>query len=193
MSDTYHIKKMTLLEIFPPAVLHWIKILSLFFIFAIFLFSFFNIISILLKGAFFAPTPKKSLKKIVDLTRIKSGDRAVDLGSGDGRLVIMLAKAGIQAHGYEINPPLVWIAKRNIKKAGLSGRAFSHWSNFWNLDLSGFNIVTVFGVPYMMKKLEEKLSKELHPGSKVISVRFTFPNWHYSKKDGNIYLYEKRY
>lgn len=143
-------------------------------------------------GAYFAPTLKKEIERMVSLSGVKPGDKAVDLGSGDGRLVIALAKAGAEAHGYEINPLLVLIAKINIKMAGLSGKAFSHWKNFWELDLSEFNVVTVFGITYMMKKLETKLKKELKPGSKIVSNYFIFPDWQHSKKESNAYLYEKK-
>ena len=144
----------------------------------------------MLRGAFFAASEKKEVGKMIFLSGVKPGDKAVDLGSGDGRLVIALAKAGAEAHGYEINPVLVWWSRREIKKAGLSDKAFIHRNNFWNMSFSKFNVVAVFGIGYMMKKLEAKLKKELKPGSRVVSNYFIFPNWQYSKKEDNIYLYE---
>lgn len=157
-----------------------------------FMLSFiFNIIPMLLLGAFFAPTSKETVEKIISLSDIKLGEKAIDLGSGDGRLVIALAEAGAEAEGYEINPILVWLSKRNIKKSGLKNRAFVYYKNFWKEDFSKFNVVIVFGISYMMKKLEKKLKKELKPGARVVSNYFIFPEWKYSKKQGNVYLYEK--
>lgn len=151
---------------------------------------FFSIIPILFLGAFFAPTGKDIAEKMAVVAGIRPGDKAVDLGSGDGRLVIALANAGAEAHGYEINSILVWLSRYKIKKAGLSGRAFVHHKSFWGVDFSQFDIVTVFGINYMMKRLEAKLKKELKPGSRVVSYFFTFPTWQYSKKEDNIYLYK---
>lgn len=142
-------------------------------------------------GAFFAATRQGQIKKMIALAEIKPGEKAVDLGSGDGRLVIALAKAGAEAHGYEINPFLVLIAKRNIIKAGFENKAFIHWKNFWLEDISKFNIVTIFGIGYMMGKLEAKLKRELNPGSRIISKYFIFPTWLQFKKEDNIHLYIK--
>lgn len=92
-----------------------------------------------------------------------------------------LQKKGIQAHGYEINPLLVIISRINIRKAGLKGKAFIHWNNFWKVDLSQYDIITVFQVSFAMDRLEKKLMYELKPGARVISNYWTFPNWRPSK------------
>lgn len=142
-------------------------------------------------GGPFVSSNKKIIEKMISFLGINSGDKAADLGSGDGRLVIALAKAGAEAHGYEINPFLVWLSRKNIEKAGLQGKAFVHRKNIWKTDLSQFNIIAVYGISYMMKKLEAKLKKELKPGSKIVSNYFTFPIWQYSKKEEGVYLYVK--
>jgi len=116
--------------------------------------------------------------------------KAADIGAGDGRLVIALAEAGAEAHGYEINPLLVWLAKRNIAKAGLTGKAFVHWQSYWDEDLSKFDIVTVYGTPKILERLEKKLARELGTGTRIISNIYTFPTWSPSKTDDKVYLYE---
>ena len=179
------------METFTIILLLLFAILSFAFIFITFAFSlFFNIVPILFLGAFFAPSRKDIVGKIVNISGVKPGDTAVDLGSGDGRLVIAFAKAGAQAHGYEVNPILVWLCKYKIKKAGLSGKAFVHQKSFWRIDFSQFNIVTVFGINYMMKRLEAKLKKELKPGARVVSNYFIFPTWQYFKKEDDVSLYK---
>ncbi|MBU1045697.1 50S ribosomal protein L11 methyltransferase [Patescibacteria group bacterium] len=143
-------------------------------------------------GAIYVPTKPEIVKKMINLADVKPGEKAIDLGSGDGRLVIALAKTGIEAHGYEINPFLVRLAQKNIRKAGISDRAFIHLKTFWKEDFSKFNIVTVYGMSHIMKKLELKLRKEIKPGAKIISNSFVFPNWRYSKKEEGVYLYENK-
>lgn len=157
----------------------------------IFLFAFFNVLSIVLKGAFFSPSGKHLTDRMVSLVDVKPQEKALDLGSGDGSQVIALAKAGAIAYGYEINPVLVWWSKYRIYRAGLSKKAFIYRKDFWKADLSQFDVITIFGVYYMMDKLEKKLMRELKPKTRVVSNYFKFPNWKPSKQDNNVYLYVK--
>ena len=142
-------------------------------------------------GAPFEPTRNKKVKKMIKLAKIKKGDRAVDLGSGDGRIVIALAKAGIEAHGYEINPFLVLLSRWRIKRAGVKGKAFIHWKNFWKINFRKYDVVMLFQFHTIMSRLEKKLRKELKPKSRVVSYYWKFPKWKHSKKIENISLYIK--
>ncbi len=143
-------------------------------------------------GAIFFPTKQKTVERMIVLAEVKPGERAVDLGSGDGRLVIAMAKAGAEAHGYEINPVLAWISQKRIMKAGLEQRAFIHQGSYWQENLSHFDIVTVYGMDYMMKKLEAKLKNDLHTNARIVSNSFPFPTWPYYKKDNRVYVYKKQ-
>lgn len=140
-------------------------------------------------GAPFVPIDTAVLKKMVALLRVQPGEKAADLGSGDGRVVIELAKAGAKAQGYEINLFLVLASRRNIRKAKVSGEASIYWRNFWRQDLSSFQVITLFGMPHMMKRLQEKLTKELKPGARVVSHQFMFPDWPVSQQEPQLYLY----
>lgn len=133
-------------------------------------------------GAPFVPIDKTVLKRMVALVRVQPGEKAADLGSGDGRVVIELAKAGAQAEGYEINPLLVLASRKNIRKAKVSSQACIHWKNFWGQDLSSYQTITLFGMPHMMKRLQGKLTKELKPGARVVSHQFMFPDWQVSQQ-----------
>ncbi len=146
---------------------------------------------LIFRGGIFVPSQPKRIQKMIDFLEIKPGEKAVDLGSGDGRLVIALAKSGAESHGYEINPFLVSLARKNIKKAGLEGKAFVFQKNFWNESLSQFDIVTVYGINHIMKGLEEKLEKELKQNARVASNAFYFPTWEPIKEGEGVYLYVK--
>ena len=156
---------------------------------AINIFILVTILLPMILGAPFVPIEKTVLKRMIVLLQVKPGDKAVDLGSGDGRVVIELARAGAKAQGYEINPFLVLASHKNIKNAGMSGQASVRWKNFWNQDFSSFQIITLFGMPHMMKKLQEKLARELKPGARVISHQFMFPDWSISQQESQLYLY----
>jgi len=143
------------------------------------------------RGAIYVPTGSEKINKMIKLARAGPGKKAVDLGSGDGRIVIALARAGAEAHGYEVNPLLVRISRKKIREAGLSEKAFIHWKSFWGQDLSGFDVVTLFGATYVMRRLEKKLKKELRPKAKVASYVFRFPHWTPVLREKSVYLYEK--
>jgi ribosomal protein L11 methylase PrmA len=162
----------------------------------LFLLLLFIIISFILPflkfGAGYAPTATEVVDRIVRLSAIKSGEKALDIGSGDGRIVIGLAKAGAQAMGYEINPILVWYSNYKIRKAKLEKTAYVYRENFWKQDFSQFDIVVIFGITYIMPKLEQKLLKELKPGARVITNYFTFPNWKPSRTEKQVNVYVKK-
>ena len=72
-------------------------------------------ISACLWGAPFQPSSDRALKNILTLANPKKNQRMAELGSGDGKIVIEFAKRGVESHGFEINPLLVWISRRRIK------------------------------------------------------------------------------
>lgn len=141
-------------------------------------------------GAPYVAIKPDVLARLIEMAKIAPGERAVDLGSGDGRIVMALAKSGAEAHGYEINPLLVWLSRRHIRRAGLIGRAFIHWRSFRAVDFSKFNVVTVYGLKSIMKELEARLQKELPPGGRVVSHVFQFPNWQPARGERGVYCYQ---
>ena len=150
----------------------------------------------MIRGAVYVPSPWDRVYIMLDLLDIKPGDRAIDVGSGDGRLVIEMAKKGAVAQGIEINPLLVMWSNYKIKKAGLGHLAKIQWKNQWRQNFEEFDKVSVYGIPYIMSELEEKLRKELKPGSLVVSNAFPFPTWKPIKEEngnseGAVRLYVK--
>ena len=147
-------------------------------------------------GAPYDISRKKALKNIIKLTNPKKGDLIAELGSGDGRICIELAKRGAEVHGFEFNIFLVWLSRRKIKKLGLENRIKIYWGNFFMADLSKYNKIVFFQFKSITKKLGEKLKKELKRGSLVISHQWKIPDWKIKKKLGKfnysyveVYLY----
>ena len=145
----------------------------------------------MLTGGPYAPIGMQRSEQLLSVLNIKKNELAADLGSGDGRLVIALAKKGAIAHGYELNPLLVWIARRKIKKEGLEKRAFIHMTDMWQINYKDFDIITIYLSPHIMGRLETKIIKELKKGARVAMNHYHFPNWKYTKKSGSVYLYTK--
>jgi len=143
-------------------------------------------------GAINVPTTEKRVVQMISFLDLNPSGKAVDLGAGDGRLIIALARAGVEAHGYEINPFLVSLARKNIREAGLENKAFMHLKNLWQKDLGEFDIVVLYGMKHMMGKLEKKFEKELKPGAKIVSNYFVLPTWKPERAEDSIYLYIKK-
>ena len=145
-----------------------------------------------MRGAPFVPTHPRAVEHMLGFARPQAGERMADVGAGDGKIVIAFARAGVEAHGYEINPLLVALGRWRIRRAGLRGRATMHWQNFWQVDFSGFNIVTVYGIGHIMAPLEAKLGRELRAGARVVSNVFPFPNWKLEDEMDGVILYIKK-
>jgi SAM-dependent methyltransferase len=140
-------------------------------------------------GAPFQSSSGKAIKNIIELGGIKKDDRVADFGSGTGKLVVELAKTGAEVHGYETNPFLVWLSRKRIEKNNLQKTAFIHRKNFWQADIRNFDIITVFQIKFVMKKLEGKLKKEAVKNMKVISNTWKFPGVTPVKTKSKVYLY----
>jgi 16S rRNA A1518/A1519 N6-dimethyltransferase RsmA/KsgA/DIM1 with predicted DNA glycosylase/AP lyase activity len=135
-------------------------------------------------------TSRYRVETMVELAEIKLYDRAADLGSGDGRIVTAFAQKGIDTHGYEIDEALIKLSKEKINELNLKN-AFIHKKNFWQEDLSGYDIICSYPMPTIMGRLEKKLQDELKPGSRVLLNYFPFKHWKLKTMKDNIYLYIK--
>ena len=140
-------------------------------------------------GAWFEATPPEKVEQLIDLLDIKPGQHAVDLGSGDGRVVLAMAKKGAYAVGIEKDEKLVKESNHLIQLAGFSKHAKIIHANLWDIDLSSFEKVSVYQIKTIMKRLEQKLQKELPTGAYVVSNYWQFPTWKPSKKVGDVLLY----
>lgn len=133
-------------------------------------------------------TSRYRVATMVDLAEPKPGEKGVDLGSGDGRIVIAFANRGVQMYGFELDTNLLRLSEKNITQANLNS-AFIENKNFWDIDLSGFDIITIYPMPDVMVQLEEKLKKEADPGTRILTNYYPLPTWIPSKMKDNIHLY----
>ncbi len=166
---------------------------SVIFIIFVLVFLSFNLLMIFgfVYGAPFVPTSRRRVRAMLELAKPQAGELWIDLGSGDGRLIIAAAKAGARAIGYEIHPYLVLWTKLKIYLSGLGDRAEVRLANFWPVDLSGADIISVYFIPEKMGRLQKKLEAELKPGCRVVSNAFSFPNWTPLAEIDRVKLYRK--
>ncbi len=144
-----------------------------------------------LYGPVFIPSKNEDLETMIELANIKLKEKVVDLGSGDGKVVIELAKRGIRADGFENSPTLVFSSRKRIEKLGMSDKITIHFQDFWKADFSQYDVVMMYTSQDTMEKLEKRILEQLKPGSRVVSNTFEFPNWKMATKKGKIFLYEK--
>jgi 16S rRNA A1518/A1519 N6-dimethyltransferase RsmA/KsgA/DIM1 with predicted DNA glycosylase/AP lyase activity len=141
------------------------------------------------QGPPFVPTDDDSAANMVKLIKTYRPKRLLDMGSGDGRLVLYLAQQGYQVDGIELNPWLVWRSRRAIKRAGLQARATIYWGSFWRYDVSGYDVVLLYVIKHIMPRLEQKLQAELPVTAHIVSNYFEFPNLQPVRRLGRIQLY----
>ncbi|NWJ02623.1 F173B methyltransferase, partial [Crypturellus undulatus] len=124
----------------------------------------------------FVPATSAQIENVLEMLRGRRGP-LVDIGSGDGRIVIAAAKRGFKAVGYELNPWLVWYSRYRAWRNGVHQNAKFYISDLWKVSFSHYANVVIFGVPQMMPELEKKLEEELQHNARVIACRFPFPCW----------------
>jgi len=127
------------------------------------------------------PTPDELVEKMLNLGNVTASDYLIDLGSGDGRTVIMAAKRGARAHGIEYNPEMVELSKRNAAAAGVSERATFAKEDLFESDFSKASVITMFLLPQINLKLRPKIL-DLKPGTRIVSNSFTMGEW---REDGS--------
>ena len=129
-----------------------------------------------LTGRDVVPTPQILVDSMLDLAGVTADDIVVDLGSGDGRMVIAAAKRGATAKGIEYNPGMVALAKANAASEGVSDRATFEHADIFASDFSNADVVTLFLLPEMYDRLRPILLK-LKPGTRVVSNTFGMGAW----------------
>lgn len=147
---------------------------------------------VIVKGAPWTPTPREIVRKMLELANVTQDDTVVDLGSGDGRIIIMAAKEfSAEAIGIEVDPFRIMWSRRNVQRSGVQEKVKVIKGNFFDLDLSGATVVTVFQRIGTNNRLKAKLTSELNPGTRIVSYIHLFEGWSPVKviEDSKIYLY----
>lgn len=132
------------------------------------------------KDVVWVPTPPEVVEALLDMAKVKQGDRLVDLGSGDGRIAIAAAKRGAQAMGVEYNPKMVQVSERNAAREGVKNVRFVQ-GDLFETDFSDADVVTMYLLPMLNEKLRPQLLK-MKPGTRLASHQFTMGNWRPDEK-----------
>ena len=124
----------------------------------------------------FITTPDEVVERMLRLAATGPGDVVIDLGSGDGRIVIAAAKKyGARGVGIELDSDLIKQAKKNAQKAGVADKVAFIQGDLFKADLSDATVVTLFLSQSINQRIEPKLKRELKPGTRIVSHRFPMP------------------
>ena len=134
-------------------------------------------------------TNRKKIETIMKFAQLKKGQTVVDLGSGDGRLLIASAQQGAFAIGYEINPIFIFLSKFKSKARGVSDHIKIYQQSLWKADLKVADVIFVYALRKSMKKFEDFIYKNAQPDTRIIVNTNPFPNRKPIKFENGIYLY----
>ena len=129
-------------------------------------------------GGPYVPTPQVVVDEMLKIGRVGPGDFVVDLGSGDG-VIVLTAATRLKASGFgvDIDPELVKLSNSEAKKRGVADRAAFYVQDVFKADISKATVVTLYLLPGMMINLRPKILNELKPGTRVVSHDYHFDDW----------------
>jgi SAM-dependent methyltransferase len=139
-------------------------------------------------GAPYLPTMNPQVALALEFLDLKPGQTLLELGCGDGKVVIAAAKQGVRVVGYELNPllcALCWLRTRRYRST-----VSIRWADFWRADWPKAEAVFGFILPKYMPKLEHKIVNEKRGPMKVVSFAFPIPKRHVVKSRDGVYLYQ---
>jgi len=126
----------------------------------------------------YVPTPQAVVDKMLDMAQVKAGDVVIDLGSGDGRIMITAARRhGAQGFGVEIDPRLVQRSNEEARRLGIADRVKFLRQDLFNTDFHEANVLTLYLLPDVNIALRPKILAELKPGTRVLSHDYDMREW----------------
>uniref|UniRef100_B8HLY7 Histone methylation DOT1 family protein n=1 Tax=Cyanothece sp. (strain PCC 7425 / ATCC 29141) TaxID=395961 RepID=B8HLY7_CYAP4 len=126
----------------------------------------------------YVPSTLSVVEEMLRVAQVTNNDLVYDLGSGDGRVVIIAAqKYGARGVGVDIDPQRIQEAKVNAQRAGVSDRVRFIQQDLFQTDISAATVVTLYLLPEANLQLRPKLLRELKPGTRIVSNTFRMGNW----------------
>jgi len=126
----------------------------------------------------FITTPPEVVERMLQVAETRADDLVIDLGSGDGRIVIAAAqKYGARAVGIELDGALVQKSREAARAAQLGDKVSFIEGDVLAADISKATVVTVYLLPDLMRKLQARFIQELAPGTRIVSHAFTMAGW----------------
>ena len=127
----------------------------------------------------YVPTPQIVVDEMLKLAEITAKDFVIDLGSGDGRMILTAAKnLKASGQGVDIDPKLVELSNKEAKAQGVEDRVKFIEQDMFKADLSKATVVTLYVLPDFMERLRPKLLSELNPGARIVAHDYYMSEWY---------------
>lgn len=156
-------------------------------LFAVFGFIVFLFCFVIFFGAPYLPTLSKQKETALDLLDLKEGETLLELGSGDGRVLLAAAKRNLNAVGIELNPILVVISWMMTYKYRKQVKII--WGNLWRVEWPETDGIFVFLMDKFMVRLDEKIKNTQKKPVRVASFTFKIPKKKIAKQKDSVFLY----
>jgi hypothetical protein len=125
----------------------------------------------------YVPTPQEVVDRMLDLGKVGRDDYLIDLGSGDGRIVVTAAKKfGTRGFGVDLNPQRIDEANENAREAGVSDKVAFYQRDLFQTDLTQATVITMYLLPQVNLELRPRLL-DLKPGTRIVSHDFSMNDW----------------
>lgn len=146
--------------------------------------------SVVFFGAPYLPTLAPQVKTALELGGLSEGQTLIELGCGDGKVLVAAAERGAKAVGYELNPLLVLVAWWRTRRYGKRVRVV--WGNFWWARWPEADVIFTFLLPRYMSKLHKKCIQYDHKPVKLVSFAFEIPGKRPVRRKDSVFLYSYR-
>lgn len=125
----------------------------------------------------YVPTPQEVVEHMLNMAKVTAQDYLIDLGSGDGRIVVTAAKKfGARGFGVDLNPVRISEANENARRNGVTDKVAFYQRNLFDTDLSQATVITMYLLPQVNLELRPRLL-ELKPGTRLVSHDFDMGDW----------------
>ncbi|HEY4135564.1 MAG TPA: methyltransferase domain-containing protein [Alphaproteobacteria bacterium] len=125
----------------------------------------------------YVPTAQTTVDEMLKLAGVKAGDHLIDLGCGDGRIVVSAAKLGATAMGVDINPTRIKESNENAKAAGVTDKVKFFEQNLFDTKIADATVMSMYLLPSVNLQLRPRILSELKPGTRIVSHDFDMGDW----------------
>ncbi len=126
----------------------------------------------------YVPTPQDVVDRMLDLVKVRNDDFVMDLGCGDGRMLVTAAsKFGARGYGVDINPVRIEEANANALKAGVADKVQFEIKDLFKTPIEKASVIAMYLLPSVMLQLRPRILSDMKPGSRLVSHDFHMEDW----------------
>jgi len=129
------------------------------------------------RDVIWVPTPQAAVDLMLDMAKLAREDFVIDLGSGDGRIVLTAAKRGARGYGVDLNADMVKLSNDEASRQGIAERARFYVRDLFQTDIGEASVLSMYLLPQLNIRLRPTILAAMKPGSRVVSHAFHMGEW----------------